>query len=200
MARSHRIPPMRGKRRAESKPESHQTQQSQQQPDGALLNADTFTNAPKVSRRSLTSQEREEIHKQHVAEREEAEKLAQAATRGPIGRWWTRVQYGPNRVSLTMSIVALGVVYGDIGTSPLYTAQTFLGGQGGLANADRPAVLGMLSLVFWSITLITTVKYVLIAMRVDNKGGWHLCALFADSALRRMVGDSGDDRRRGVSG
>ena len=57
-----------------------------------------------------------------------------------------------------MAIVALGVVYGDIGTSPLYTAQTFLSGQGGIANTDREAVLGMLSLVFWSITLITTVN------------------------------------------
>ncbi len=55
-----------------------------------------------------------------------------------------------------MAIVALGVVYGDIGTSPLYTMQTFLNGQGGLAHTDRAAVLGILSLVFWSTTLITT--------------------------------------------
>ena len=55
-----------------------------------------------------------------------------------------------------MAIVALGVVYGDIGTSPLYTAQTFLAGQGGLGSVNREAVLGMLSLVFWSITLIST--------------------------------------------
>ena len=45
-----------------------------------------------------------------------------------------------------MAIVALGVVYGDIGTSPLYTMQTFLNGQGGLAHTDRAAVLGILSL------------------------------------------------------
>ena len=82
-----------------------------------------------------------------------------------------------------MAIVALGVVYGDIGTSPLYTAQTFLSGQGGIANTDREAVLGMLSLVFWSITLITTVKYVLIAMRIDNKGEGGIFALY--SLIRR---------------
>ena len=78
-----------------------------------------------------------------------------------------------------MAIVALGVVYGDIGTSPLYTMQTFLNGQGGLAHADREAVLGVLSLVFWSITLITTVKYVLIAMRIDNKGEGGIFALYS---------------------
>ena len=48
-----------------------------------------------------------------------------------------------------MLVAAVGVVYGDIGTSPLYTMQTFLNGQGGLAHADREAVLGVLSLVFW---------------------------------------------------
>ena len=141
-----------------------------QKPDETLLRADTFTNVPKVSRRTLTKEEREELAKQQAAETKEAEKLAKTASKGAIGRWWRRLQSGPNKISLGMAIVALGVVYGDIGTSPLYTAQTFLSGQGGIANTDREAVLGMLSLVFWSITLITTVKYVLIAMRNDNKG------------------------------
>nr|WP_243390216.1 KUP/HAK/KT family potassium transporter [Bifidobacterium margollesii] len=82
-----------------------------------------------------------------------------------------------------MSIVALGVVYGDIGTSPLYMAQSFVAGQGGLQYADRQSVLGLLSLLFWSITLITTVKYVLIAMRIDNKGEGGIFALY--SMVRR---------------
>ena len=85
----------------------------------------------------------------------------------------------PRQGHLGMAIVALGVVYGDIGTSPLYTAQTFLAGQGGLGSVDREAVLGMLSLVFWSITLITTVKYVLIAMRIDNNGEGGIFALYS---------------------
>jgi KUP system potassium uptake protein len=152
----------------------------------ALLKADTFTNAPKVSRRTLTKEEREELAKQHAEEQEEAEKLAKTASRGPLGRFWQRVQSGPNKVTFSMAVVALGVVYGDIGTSPLYTAQTFLSGQGGLANTDRQAVLGMLSLVFWSITLITTVKYVLVAMRIDNKGEGGIFALF--SLIRRYGG------------
>lgn len=152
-------------------------------PDETLLKADTFTNAPKVSRRTLTKEERDELNKRRMAEQKEAEKLAKTASKGPIGRWWTKLQSGPDKITLGMSIVALGVVYGDIGTSPLYTAQTFLAGQGGLANADREAVLGMLSLVFWSITLITTVKYVLIAMRIDNNGEGGIFALY--SLIRR---------------
>ena len=154
-----------------------------QKPDETLLRADTFTNVPKVSRRTLTKEEREELAKQQAAETKEAEKLAKTASKGAIGRWWCRLQSGPNKISLGMAIVALGVVYGDIGTSPLYTAQTFLSGQGGIANTDREAVLGMLSLVFWSITLITTVKYVFIAMRIDNKGEGGIFALY--SLIRR---------------
>lgn len=150
-----------------------------EKPDQALFRADSFTNAPKVSRSKLTKEEREEITKQQEAERKEAEKLDKVAARGPIGRWWCKLQSSPDKVSLGMAIVALGVVYGDIGTSPLYTAQTFLSGQGGLANTGREAVLGMLSLVFWSITLITTVKYVLIAMRIDNNGEGGIFALYS---------------------
>ena len=158
-------------------------QQSGKAEEEALLRADTFTNAPKVSRRTLTKEEREEIAKQRASETKEQQRLAGKKARGPLSRWWLRLQSGPDRVSLGMAIVALGVVYGDIGTSPLYTAQTFLSGQGGLANADREAVLGMLSLVFWSITLITTVKYVLIAMRIDNNGEGGIFALY--SLIRR---------------
>ncbi|MBT1181347.1 KUP/HAK/KT family potassium transporter [Bifidobacterium sp. CP2] len=149
----------------------------------ALLRADTFTNAPKVSRRTLTREEREELVKRAEARNKEAEKLSTAAAKGRFGRWWAKLQSGPNKITWTMAIVALGVVYGDIGTSPLYTAQTFLSGQGGIANADREAVLGMLSLVFWSITLITTVKYVFIAMKIDNNGEGGIFALY--SLIRR---------------
>ncbi|NEG78679.1 potassium transporter Kup [Bifidobacterium avesanii] len=151
--------------------------------DTVVLPRGNFTNAPKVSRRVLTKEERAELTKQKEQQRREAERLAKAESRGPIGRWWARVQSGPDKVTFSMAIVALGVVYGDIGTSPLYTAQTFLSGQGGLANANEESVYGMLSLVFWSITLITTVKYVLIAMRIDNKGEGGIFALY--SLIRR---------------
>lgn len=166
-----------------AKTAAEQTAKALKQEEAALLRADTYTNAPKVSRRTLTKEEREAIAKQREEENKEAEKLASTAARGRIGRWWARLQSGPNKITLSMAIVALGVVYGDIGTSPLYTAQTFLSGQGGLGSADREAVLGMLSLVFWSITLITTVKYVLIAMRIDNNGEGGIFALY--SLIRR---------------
>ena len=177
----------RTQRRRQSVPQAAQNNQGNQRAkraeEEALLRADTFTNAPKVSRRSLTKEERAELVRQAKAESKEAEKLASAHRRGPIGRWWARLQSGPNKITFAMSLVALGVVYGDIGTSPLYTMQTFLNGQGGLAHANREAVLGVLSLVFWSITLITTVKYVFIAMRIDNNGEGGIFALY--SLIRR---------------
>ena len=86
------------------------------QEEEALLRADTFTNAPKVSRRTLTKEEREAIAKQREAETREAEKIASASSKGRLGRWWARLQSGPDKVTWGMAIVALGVVYGDIGT------------------------------------------------------------------------------------
>ena len=168
---------------APDKAQAKAIQEKAKQEKEALLRADTFTNAPKVSRRTLTREEREELVKQAEAKNKEAEKLASTASRGRFGRWWAKFQSSPDKVTWGMMIVALGVVYGDIGTSPLYTAQTFLAGQGGIGNVDREAVLGMLSLVFWSITLITTVKYVLIAMRIDNNGEGGIFALY--SLIRR---------------
>ena len=144
-----------------------------------ILKAAEYTKVPKLTHNVLTKEERKTLIKESAKEQAATQRLDDAAGKGPIGRWWSRVQAGPDRVSLPLCIVALGVVYGDIGTSPLYTAQTFLAGQGGLANADRDAVLGMLSLVFWSITLITTVKYVLIAMRIDNNGEGGIFALYS---------------------
>lgn len=151
--------------------------------EDSILPAESITKAPKVSHQARTREERIALK----AQRKEAMKLAaqrkKASNRGPLGRLWIKIQSSPDKVSISMAIVALGVVYGDIGTSPLYMSQTFLSGQGGIANTDRPAVLGMLSLVFWSITLITTVKYVLIAMRIDNKGEGGIFALY--SLVRR---------------
>src|SRR5215472_16544335 len=72
---------------------------------------------------------------------------------------------------------ALGVVYGDIGTSPLYTYKTALEWAGG---AGTPAVaLGMLSLIVWTLLIITAIKYVAIVMRADNDGEGGILALMA---------------------
>ena len=149
----------------------------------AILRAASFTKAPKVSQKTTTREERKVMAQQQAQEVKEAEKLVASAVRGPLGRWWAKLQTSSDRFTLGMAIVALGVVYGDIGTSPLYTAQTFLAGQGGLQNINRETVFGMLSLLFWSITLITTVKYVFVAMRTDNKGEGGIFALY--SLLRK---------------
>jgi KUP system potassium uptake protein len=87
------------------------------------------------------------------------------ARRAPLGR-------------LTASgLSALGIVFGDIGTSPLYTFKTILGTAG--KSPDASVVLGALSLVLWTLFIITTVKYVLFAMRVDNDGEGGILALMA---------------------
>ena len=77
-----------------------------------------------------------------------------------------------------MALSALGVVFGDIGTSPLYTLKTVLGVNGPQA-LDRSIALGSLSLIFWTLIIITSIKYVSVAMRVDNDGEGGIMALMA---------------------
>jgi KUP system potassium uptake protein len=73
---------------------------------------------------------------------------------------------------------AIGVVFGDIGTSPLYTIREAFDPKYGLA-ADPANILGILSLVFWAITLVVTFKYVSVIMRADNRGEGGILALMA---------------------
>ncbi len=68
-----------------------------------------------------------------------------------------------------LTIAAIGVVYGDIGTSPLYAIKECFSPHYGLGT-DRVEVLGILSLIFWSLTLIISIKYLVVIMRFDNKG------------------------------
>lgn len=77
-----------------------------------------------------------------------------------------------------LSLAALGVVYGDIGTSPLYTIKECFSEHGGIARSTE-AVYGMLSLVFWAITLVVVVKYLTFVMRADNEGDGGLMAMIA---------------------
>ncbi|WP_423804343.1 KUP/HAK/KT family potassium transporter [Olegusella massiliensis] len=81
--------------------------------------------------------------------------------------------------SMGMVLVTLGVVYGDIGTSPMYTMKAIMEGNGGLKTMSSDVVLGALSLLIWTITLITTVKYVLIAMKADNHNEGGIFALYS---------------------
>src|SRR5690606_10492227 len=81
---------------------------------------------------------------------------------------------------------AIGVVFGDIGTSPLYTLKLAFAPHYGLV-ADHDTVLGILSLVFWALTLVVTVKYVSIITRADNEGEGGIMALMA-LAQRTLAG------------
>jgi KUP system potassium uptake protein len=82
------------------------------------------------------------------------------------------------RAALALTgLAALGVVFGDIGTSPLYTLKTAFDFLGGEPTPDR--ILGMLSLVLWTLFLITSVKYVVICMSIDNDGEGGILALMS---------------------
>jgi KUP system potassium uptake protein len=76
-----------------------------------------------------------------------------------------------------MALGALGVVYGDIGTSPLYTLKTAVEWAGG--EATPAAALGMLSLIVWTLLITTSIKYVAIVMRADNDGEGGILALMS---------------------
>ena len=76
-------------------------------------------------------------------------------------------------------LVTIGIVYGDIGTSPMYVMKSILEGNGGIAHIDEAFIIGSLSLVIWTITLLTTVKYVLIAMKADNHGEGGIFSLYS---------------------
>jgi KUP system potassium uptake protein len=79
----------------------------------------------------------------------------------------------------TLSIAALGVVYGDIGTSPLYALKEVFAGSHHPVPVDAANVLGILSLVFWSLMIIVSIKYIVFIMRADNKGEGGIMALMA---------------------
>jgi len=82
---------------------------------------------------------------------------------------------------LTMAgmLVTIGIVYGDIGTSPLYVMKALVEGNGGLGSITNEFIYGSLSLIFWTITLLTTIKYVLITLRADNHGEGGILALYS---------------------
>jgi KUP system potassium uptake protein len=79
-----------------------------------------------------------------------------------------------NRVSAAGVLISLGIIYGDIGTSPLYVLSAIFSGR----TISEELVLGSLSCVFWTLTLLTTIKYVTITLRADNKGEGGIFSLF----------------------
>ena len=80
-----------------------------------------------------------------------------------------------NKVSLAGLIITLGIIYGDIGTSPLYVMRAIVGNR--IITSDL--ILGGISCIFWTLTLQTTIKYIVLTLRADNKGEGGIFALYA---------------------
>ena len=95
------------------------------------------------------------------------------------------IHSAPTHSMPALSLAALGVVFGDIGTSPLYTLKTVLDVTG--TRPEPAAILGALSLILWTLIIVTSLKYVTIALRLDNGGEGGILALMA--LLRRVYGE-----------
>src|SRR5579864_4149767 len=91
------------------------------------------------------------------------------------------------RWSLPAVVGATGIVYGDIGTSPLYAFEEALNATG---SFEPRSVLGVLSLIFWSLTFSVTIKYVTVMMRADNQGEGGILALFALAQRQLRAGSA----------
>ncbi len=88
-----------------------------------------------------------------------------------------------------LAVGALGVVFGDIGTSPLYTVQTvFNPSDPHPVKVSHDSIFGIISLIFWSVTIIVTITYVLLVMRADNDGEGGIMALIALIRRRALPG------------
>ena len=99
-----------------------------------------------------------------------------AVTAGPVGHGSTQA----------LMLAAIGVVFGDIGTSPLYALKECFSPEHGIPYTPE-AVLGILSMLFWAVLLIVTLKYVVIVMRADNRGEGGVLSLMA-LAMRSLKG------------
>ncbi|MFN7585279.1 MAG: KUP/HAK/KT family potassium transporter, partial [Bacteroidota bacterium] len=80
-----------------------------------------------------------------------------------------------NKATAAGLIIALGIIYGDIGTSPLYVLNEIIKGR----VINEELILGSLSCIIWTLTLQTTVKYVILTLRADNKGEGGIFSLYA---------------------
>ena len=84
----------------------------------------------------------------------------------------------PRQGTMGLAVAAIGVVFGDIGTSPLYTLKEVFAGHHPL-TVSAPNVMGILSLIFWALIIVVSLKYVVFIMRADNNGEGGIMALLA---------------------
>jgi len=80
-----------------------------------------------------------------------------------------------NRITAAGILIALGIIYGDIGTSPLYVLNAIVNGR----VVNEKLILGSLSCIIWTLTLQTSVKYVILTLKADNKGEGGIFSLYA---------------------
>jgi len=110
--------------------------------------------------------------------------LTESATSDPRGQTLHGADQPRGRYLAFLSLAALGVVYGDIGTSPIYALRESLHSSHGI-EGTAANVLGILSLIFWSLILVISVKYLGFVMRADNRGEGGIMALTALVAPQR---------------
>ena len=99
--------------------------------------------------------------------------------------------------TVALALGALGVVYGDIGTSPLYSLKETFTEKSHVMTVDRINVYGVCSLAFWALLLIISVKYLMFVMRADNNGEGGILALTA--LVNRSSKDKPDDAKKGIA-
>src|ERR1043165_5051440 len=80
-----------------------------------------------------------------------------------------------NRVTLASLLIALGIIFGDIGTSPLYVLNAITNGK----VISEELIVGVLSCIIWTLTLQTTIKYVILTLQADNRGEGGILSLYA---------------------
>jgi KUP system potassium uptake protein len=111
------------------------------------------------------------------------------ADRRPVAKTGDRRARGGTGARAALTLGALGVVFGDIGTSPIYTIQTvFNPSDPHPVDVTRAHIYGVVSLIFWSVTLVVTVKYVTFVLRADNEGEGGIMALITQIRQKGLPG------------
>ncbi len=89
------------------------------------------------------------------------------------------IHQAPPRFSAAASIGALGIVYGDIGTSPLYALKEAVKAAAAGGSPDAAAVIGAVSVILWSLIVVVSLKYAVLILRADNRGEGGIVAMLA---------------------
>ena len=114
--------------------------------------------------------------------------MSATAKSGTAAPAWTATRWAP------AALACMGVVFGDIGTSPLYTLNVAAKAASPSEQVSPEAVLGIVSLIFWSLIIVVSIKYAILIMRADNHGEGGILALLALVSPRRAK----QNKRRAV--